>query len=73
MSQDRYFNNQNGGVVRLSDLQKQAQREPNADYRRLLRQWVTTIEAGGLPEGWKAVELEDRDSRAGTGVYGFEH
>ena len=64
-----------GQPVSLSDLRIRAQRDRNPDMRLLMREWIKTLEAGGLPDGWSRREVDDDtgNCRAGTGVYGYEH
>lgn len=62
-----------GSLCKLSDLRIQSQRERNPDHRKWLRELVAMLEAGQLPDGWRATEApEEKDSRAGTGIYGYE-
>ena len=69
MNGQTFFLDPAGDPVRLAELRKRAQRG-DVFYMGLVR----ALEQGDLPDGWsRAEEDNQRDSRAGTGAYGYEY
>ena len=68
ISGQTFFLSPDGSPMRLAELRKHAQRG-DSFYAGIVR----ALERGELPDGWERAEDNQRDSRAGTGVYGYEH